>query len=506
MTQIRITWTTATAFAVLTLAIIGALLLPVALTPRGATALGPGGKVVRLTGKLWDFPQSHDDMHVTPSDGFGEYTGLVSQTLGANGNPTFDGPGRKVLSRASDAIGNPIAAFMANRGGGINNFTIVDGQVIVHEEFEALVQVLGVDIASIPITFQVLADHVAYEPFGAYDDPRTGNINDELASGTAGNGTGPNPRHYLLPSVFQPGTRINVAGQSWKGSWETRLRAESIVDSQQVIVLRDGDPVPDIDPYGDQQPLAVYIADYVDEANNTIDLEPYQVIYLYELYTTDMNAATADFQDMVVLLSLARPEAIITADGQVLGCGPNNDTTAILSDTLSNGGIQSADTFGQWFSDVLGTNQSARTSLDLYEQPDGTYLFDDRLDPKYRRLGGYYPADGRALGGGGGHNDFFTTKFEAMFTYDALAEQFLEITSDGDVWVFIDDQLVIDMGGVHGALTQRVDLSRLCLNHGDLHKLTVFRAQRYSNQSRFRVWTNLLFQAVAPPTVTGQFD
>jgi len=36
-------------------------------------------------------------------------------------------------------------------------------------------------------------------------------------------------------------------------------------------------------------------------------------------------------------------------------------------------------------------------------------------------------------------------------------------TGDDDLWVFIDDTLAIDLGGVHGAMTQSVGLDTLGL-------------------------------------------
>ena len=73
-----------------------------------------------------------------------------------------------------------------------------------------------------------------------------------------------------------------------------------MVNSKHVYVLREGDAVPDIDGFLDQGNVVSFLTDYID--NNKINIGKNDVIYLFELGTTNTKSAAADFQDLVVLV------------------------------------------------------------------------------------------------------------------------------------------------------------------------------------------------------------
>ena len=70
-----------------------------------------------------------------------------------------------------------------------------------------------------------------------------------------------------------------------------------------------------------------------------------------------------------------------------------------------------------------------------------------------------------------------------------------------------DGVLVIDMGGVHGQLQQRIDLNRLCLTEGEEFTMNLYLAQRNQTGSTFRFETNLILKEGADAVaVTDFFD
>ncbi len=173
-------------------------------------------------------------------------------------------------------------------------------------------------------------------------------------------------------------------------------------------------------------------------------------------------------------------------------------------------GFTTAANFDQWYRDVLDVNLSTAITMILVRQADGTYVFDDKTDPTYSGLGGYFPIDGQLFGNSpanSSHNFHFTTEVHARFIYDAAGGQILRFTGDDDIWVFIAGELVIDLGGTHSPMDKVVDLSSLGLVHGQSYTLDLFHAERQTNGSNFRFQAHLLLEdAGVVPTITAAFD
>ena len=234
------------------------------------------------------------------------------------------------------------------------DFEIDGGDVIPGETFAAKITVLGAAITAggaydMPVTVQVNIGGTALQPFGTASLALDGNVND-----------GANPRVFVPMSTYDADLPVSVTATSWEkidgqdgdqnSEWQTNMTVNSHTGSAQVLTLRDGDSVPAIDGFMDQDSLETYIADYLDTDTQTVSLSPNQAIYLFELGTTDLSSSAADFQDLVVLVTLARDTAELIGQGDTdvfitgtVAINPNNSPNAEFTLTKDDGSTVTRD-------------------------------------------------------------------------------------------------------------------------------------------------------------------
>jgi hypothetical protein len=78
----------------------------------------------------------------------------------------------------------------------------------------------------------------------------------------------------------------------------------SLTNSVQVKILRNGDAVPGVKGFDGSPSVRAYIKGYVDDSETSIKLNINQYIVLFELGETNTNEATFDQQDLVVLATV----------------------------------------------------------------------------------------------------------------------------------------------------------------------------------------------------------
>ena len=170
--------------------------------------------------------------------------------------------------------------------------------------------------------------------------------------------------------------------------------------------------------------------------------------------------------------------------------------------------------FNQWYNDVPGVNLSKEHSIILTKQADGMYQYSNsnffpingqlfgnvENDPNITAPTSGWTYDGW-ISGKKSNNYYFTYEIHKSFTYQG-GETFT-FKGDDDVWVYIDGNRVIDIGGVHTAQSQTVNLDdiadELGLVIGETYDFDFFFAERCFQDSKFEITTSIeLVEPIQP--------
>lgn len=220
------------------------------------------------------------------------------------------------------------------------------------------------------------------------------------------------------------------------------------------------------------------------------------------LQSTKGNTVTTEYKDRFG--RYINPALYNASLGDVAGSMSSASTAVITS----------ASSFSQWFRDVPGVNASMNKPVTLNRVPNTNIyriqIEDNNATPARE---GFFPVDNELymdMDPTYHHNYSFTYELGMDFDYKRGTGQVFTFTGDDDVWVFIDGKMAIDLGGVHSAISQTIDIDRFADLHGLVdgqpYQLKFLYAERHTTRSNIRVETTIQMRAIPQPAVTCLFD
>jgi fibro-slime domain-containing protein len=144
--------------------------------------------------------------------------------------------------------------------------------------------------------------------------------------------------------------------------------------------------------------------------------------------------------------------------------------------------------YGAYLGPITATTDTAfkniviNDSLPFTHVGNGVYEY-DKTD--------FFPLDNRGFGNESrSHNYSFT--MELHWKFEMRNNLTFNFRGDDDVWAFINNNLVMDIGGRHGPVSDNFNLNSSGLDIGAQYDLDFFFAERHTSGSNIRITTNII--------------
>jgi fibro-slime domain-containing protein len=154
--------------------------------------------------------------------------------------------------------------------------------------------------------------------------------------------------------------------------------------------------------------------------------------------------------------------------------------------------VTSPESFEAWYRDVSGVNQAIEHTITLTVDAGGIGTYANSA---------FFPIDNQGFGNEGRDNNFHFT-FELHMEFEYKGGEIFSFSGDDDLWVFINNRLAIDLGGLHPAQEDSISLDQraaeLGITPGNIYPLDFFHAERHTSESNFKIQSSLAFTNCDP--------
>ncbi|MDE0826726.1 MAG: hypothetical protein OSA48_07950 [Akkermansiaceae bacterium] len=112
---------------------------------------------------------------------------------------------------------------------------------------------------------------------------------------------------YVYNGVVPSGTTIDFSARGKRNSRYWTSSRNTLSENQNIIVLRNGDSVPQYTPAFKQGSIESHVSSYVQ--NGKIVLGPRDLIHLVKVGQTNTNSSGFDMQDLVYIVTFEEVDA-----------------------------------------------------------------------------------------------------------------------------------------------------------------------------------------------------